>query len=237
MALKSKRVEEVDERDLFPADDGKFMDDTEHQVNAAMLQQSLGMWLNSQGRTVFIAADNAIYYDQNDAHKVVGPDFYVVLDTPHDPERDCWRMWNEGGHLPQLIMEFVSKHSGKKDRVTNFAIYRDILRVSNYFIWDNRRRRFDGFHLQNGTYKQLEPDARGLYWCEALKLNVGLRDGWVRFFDTDGNLLLTGEEVAAAEELRFREAEQRTKSLEDELARARAEIERLKARTPRKRRE
>lgn len=196
MAFRSRPVEAVDEQDIYPAEDGAIVHDGRHTVAAHILSDSLRRWLEEKGRDAYIGIDNGIYYQFGDPQKVVGPDFFVILDAHEDSERDCWRVWNEDGKLPQVIMEFVSKRSGKKDRVINFAIYQDALQTPNYFIWDNRRRRFDGFHLRDGKYVPLEPDSQGRFWCEALRLYVGIQDGWIRWFEPDGQMLLTGQEIA-----------------------------------------
>lgn len=70
-------------------------------------------------------------------------------------------------------------------------------------------------------YVPVTPGRDGLYSCTSLKLKLGLRDGWLRWFLPDGELLLTGAERAELERSRADQAEA-------ELARLRAEIERLR---------
>src|SRR5207245_2168714 len=122
------------------------------------------------------------------------PDFYAILDIPHDEERDCWRAWNEVPRFPDVIVEFTSKSSRHNDRVKKFAIYRDILAVPNYFICDIRRFTLDGFELCQREYTSLAPNDAGRLWCASLGLWIGWLDSWLRWFDRGGNLLPTGKE-------------------------------------------
>jgi Uma2 family endonuclease len=184
-----------DDENLYPADDGIPMDDVQHAPIAVLLKQTLEAYLSSLHVPTFIATNNFVYYEKGDPKKNVGPDFYVILGAREDPDRDCWRVWNEGGVLPSMILELVSKKNRKKDYVTNFKIYQDTLKTPNYFIYDNRRMRFDGFKLVNGMYQQLQPDKHGRFRCDALKLLLGLQDGWLRWYRLDGTLIPTDYEI------------------------------------------
>ncbi|MFL6260643.1 MAG: hypothetical protein ACJ76Y_13090 [Thermoanaerobaculia bacterium] len=89
------------------------------------------------------------------------------------------------------------------------------------------RFRIKGYRLGLGRrYKALEPDEEGGILSETTGLRFGVsQDGRkIEIFDSAGKRLLTSEE---AREQAAREAEAR-KAAETELARLRAEIERLK---------
>ena len=79
-----------------------------------------------------------------------------------------------------------------------------------------------GWHL-NGTqrYQPLTPNERGWLWCENLGLWLGTWEGsirreppqdicsWLRFYDSQGNLILLPEEIAVQERQRADQAQQR----------------------------
>ena len=80
-------------------------------------------------------------------------------------------------------------------------------------------------------YRQLEPNERGHYPIEQMPVELGLWRGnyqnqtqlWLRWWDKDGNLLLTGHEQA---ELQTGRAEREQKLAQQERERAQQERER-----------
>jgi len=222
MALRGKAAV-VDDEILYPADDGVPMDDQTHTRNAASMTEALQAWLDARGQPAWIGSNSFIYYQHGDPRRNVGPDYFVVLGAQENEERDCWRVWNEGGLLPQVIVEFVSKRSSRKDRVTNFAIYRDVLKTHNYFICWNRSRRLEGYVLEGGEYVRLLPDANGRVACGALGLRLGFEGRVLRWYDAEGSPLPFDRERTTLEAHR---ANQETRRADEEARRAnRAEQE------------
>jgi len=230
MRVALRRNTEVDDQILYPADDGVPMEDLKHVTNAVVLQTTLADHLRALGRDAFVAVNNFIYYRRGDPKACVGPDFYVILDAKEDPERDCWRAWNEDPTLlpPQVVVEFVSKSSGYRDRVKKFAIYRDTLRVPNYVICNNRRFRLDAFTLQDGEYVAVPPGPHGRFRCDAIGLNIGFHEKLLRWFKADGTLLATAEELRDAAEASRDAAEARRDAAEARLDAVEAELARLR---------
>lgn len=85
--------------------------------------------------------------------------------------------------------------------------------------------------MVGGFYQLLEPNERGHYPIEPLGVELGLLSGsyqnqqqlWLRWWDKEGNLLLTGSERAEIERER---AEQERERAEQERQRAEQERER-----------
>ena len=63
------------------------------------------------------------------------PDVLVAFDVPKEPRRDNYLVWKEG-KAPDVVVEITSKSTKQKDKKKKFEIYRDILRVSEYFLFD-----------------------------------------------------------------------------------------------------
>jgi hypothetical protein len=91
-----------------------------------------------------------------------------------------------------------------------------------------------GWH-RNNTYQTIIPNERGWLWCEKLGLWLGTWYGtidretisWLRFYDSNGALVLLPEEVAQQRaESEAQRAESETQRAESERLRA----ERLAAR-------
>ncbi|MBM3464307.1 MAG: Uma2 family endonuclease [Armatimonadetes bacterium] len=222
----SLRRKALSDEDLYPADDGVPMDDDKHRRNANLLCDTLEKHLHERGVAAWASSNSFIYYEYGSPRKNVGPDFYVVVGASENPQRDCWRVWNEDYKLPQVIVEFVSKHSGHKDRVKNFKIYRDILKTPEYFIFDTRRGRasLEGWTLRGGEYVPLLPDAQGRLACDALGLRIGLQDGIVRWFDEHGALPTDAERATEKSRMAAEEARLRAEA-EAEVARLRRLLE------------
>jgi Uma2 family endonuclease len=58
-----------------------------------------------------------------------------VLDT-HRHERLSWVAWEEGGKLPDVIIELVSPTTEAIDRNEKMNLYAQIWRTNAYFLYD-----------------------------------------------------------------------------------------------------
>jgi Uma2 family endonuclease len=96
------------------------------------------------------------------------------------------------------MAEITSKSTERKDQKTTFAIYRDILRVSEYVLFGPRaeylKPPLQGFRLVGGDHVPIEPGAARLP-SEVLGLHLE-RDGErLRLFDpATGRYLLARQE-------------------------------------------
>jgi hypothetical protein len=88
------------------------------------------------------------------------------------------------------------------------------------------------YNLVNTRYRRLEPNDRGHYPIDLMGVELGVWEGsyqnqhqrWLRWWDNQGNLLLTGSEQARLERLHTEQERQRA-----EAERERAEAERQRA--------
>lgn len=168
------------------------------------------------------------------------PDVSVIRGVrDRDADRDSFDVIAEGVR-PCLIIEVVSPLSSrirKTDLEDKVALYRQV-GIPEYLIADCQRRdrrfRLIGYRLGPSGYKPIKPDGEGRLFSETTGLwfQVSPDGNRVRIFEyPSGEPLLTRQEVrklARAEaEARKTEATAR-KAAEDENARLRAEIERLR---------
>ncbi len=190
----------------------------------------------------FTGGDMFVYYSVEQARDVAegrpylrGPDVFFVGGV-EDHDRDAWVSWQEGGRLPDVIVEFLSPSSATIDRTVKKDLYAQIFRTPEYFLYDPETETIDGLRLAGDHYVPLLPDAQGRIWSEKLGLKLGLWRGlrtgveatWVRLFD-DGRLVPTPEEAARqraeAAAARAEAEHQRADAAEAELARLRAKLE------------
>ena len=169
-------------------------------------------WYWRQRNDFFATGNLTIYYSprQKKSEDFRGPDFFVVLGT-EKRSRKSWVVWQEGGKYPNIIVEILSATTANTDRETKKQIYQDIFRTPNYFWFDPDSLEFAGFDLIRGKYQPITPNEQGWMFSSELGLYLGIREGKLRFFTPDGELVPTPEETAQEEqhlkELALQEAE------------------------------
>lgn len=154
-------------------------------------------WLWKDRSNYFCAGNLTIYYSprQSKSEDFRGPDFFVVLGTEKRP-RKSWVVWEEDGQYPNLIIELLSDSTAKTDQGLKKQIYQDIFRTPDYFWFDPHNLAFEGFHLVDGQYQELQPNPQGHRWSQQLELYLGVHEQTLRFFTPDGQLVPTPEETA-----------------------------------------
>jgi hypothetical protein len=142
-------------------------------------------------------------------------------------------VWEEGGRYPNVIFEFFSPSTRQADRTTKKEWYEQVFRTPEYYWFDPYNpHELQGWRLgMGGVYQAVAPNNRGWLWSPALHVWIGRWEGtykrdpavWLRFYDQEGQLVLTADEAA----------EQRAEAsrLGEEAERSRAEAERVRAET------
>ena len=162
-----------------------------------------------------IGQDCGIYWKLIDplVRGAICPDwFYVpnVRPTPDGTMRRSYVLWKE--LVPSLIvLEFVSGDGSEERDQTpmsgKFWVYEQVVRVPFYGIYEVDPGRIEMYHLVNDHYELLPPNGRGHYPIDGLGVELGIWRGlyqtanlpWMRWWDSEGNLLPTGEELAELE--------------------------------------
>ncbi len=175
-----------------------------------------GLW---QERTNYYASGNlTIHYNEEQLKKrdFCGPDFFVVLDTERRP-RKSWVVWGEGGKYPNVIVEILSDSTANIDKTRKKDLYQNTFRTPDYFWFDPNTLEFQGFVLIKGQYQAIIPNEQGHLWSEQLRLYLGILDGKLRYFTTEGDLVPTPQEFALQERSAKETAQQRTAILARKL--------------------
>lgn len=243
--------------DELPCDDGEPMETERHRRQMNVLADSLELGWHDRD-DFYVGANMAVYFSELQAknNDFRAPDLFVVLDTVRR-ERKSWVVWQEGGQRPDVVIELLSPITEHADRGEKKRIYAKILRVAQYYLFDPLEGHLEGYTLEQGEYRKIEPLPSGDLPCPRLGLRLGIRHGkvsgveagWLRWIDEDGHVLPLGEELATdearlraeaerehAKEARLREEAERQRAAEARLraeaerrlAEALAEIERLK---------
>jgi Uma2 family endonuclease len=203
LGIPQDTVQDVEENVILPPSN-LYSDEppleTELHLEEIILLLKCLKWL-WRNRTDFYAAGNlTIYYSSKKVKNedFRGPDFFVVLDTERKT-RKSWTTWEEDGKYPNLILEILSPSTANTDKNFKKKLYQDTFRTPDYFWFDPENLEFAGFHLVDGKYEALQPNAQGHLWSQQLELYLGIYQGLVRFFTADGQLVPTPEESAEQE--------------------------------------
>jgi Uma2 family endonuclease len=230
-----RRVQEI--RAQLKDSGGEPLDSPWHRLAINLLIELVRSWF--AGRTDYFVGGNMFVYfsmTQIRGREFRGPDFFFVKNVDGTRERLFWYAFEEGGRLPDLIIELLSPSTAAEDRTSKKQVYQDTFRTREYFLFDPSTQRWEGWRL-SGTYQPVTADERGWMWCEELGLWLGTWEGvyqethavWPRFFDAQGRMVST-------------EIENQQQRTEDERKRAdderkRADDERKRADDERKRAE
>jgi Uma2 family endonuclease len=198
----------------LPFRDGVPVRDAIEGPQSALLTESLSPLLSQlfPEDRYFIGADVGIYWRlvEERLRGAKSPDWYLVTDVPHllDGEfRHSYVMWHEQ-RLPLIVLEFAPSDSTEEhDRMPEegeFWVYENRIRPSYYGIFWTDLRELEMYHHTGKKFKRLKPNKRNHYPIAPLSVELGLWQGryenydatWLRWWDLQGNLQLTGAERA-----------------------------------------
>jgi Uma2 family endonuclease len=207
---------------LYPYGDGKPVAETDWHIDALLtLRETLRRFF-AEDDTTYVAGNMLVFYEPGNKRRHVSPDVFVVKGVPKH-QRPNFLVWEE--KAPDLVVEFTSTSTKDEDLRTKFQLYRDALKVTEYFLFDPLREYLDppeqGFRLVDGEYVPIEP-SDGRFRSEVLGTELAREGTYVRVIDPR-----TGGFFPTASEL----AEQATSQAARESARAdaaEAEVRRLR---------
>ena len=214
-------AEELPETDHKPVD-------SQLQVLIASLLDDVLSWVWHSRTDWFWGINMGVYYDPQKSPVV--PDGFLCLGVERLPRaggRLSYVVWQEGGIVPLLAVEYVSKTYGgeydtKKDDYAAIGVTYYVIYNPEYFTRHNHSP-FEVYRLVKGTYV-LQSDEP--FWIAEIGLSIGVGVGtyrgwsreWLYWYDQQGNQLLATEEVASQERQR---AEQERRLREELIAKLR----------------
>jgi Uma2 family endonuclease len=151
---------------------------------------------------VYVSGNMMMYYVEGNSDKSVSPDVFVTLGIPKRPERDVYKVWVEGKG-PDTVIEVTSNSTARVDQRWKFDLYRDVLKVREYIMFDPRERTLAGTNLCayrrfKGKY-ELIPIVRGRVVSKVLGLELEPVGPQLRLYDPRRGIYLpTPDEVRKA---------------------------------------
>jgi Uma2 family endonuclease len=243
----------------LPESDGTFVKNFQEHPQSLILTDSIGpvlQQLHPDGDYA-IGQDCGIYWRETEPPEkgAEAPDWFYVPNVPplvNGEIRRSYVLWREL-MAPMIALEFASGNGdeerdatplsvsaeGETTKPGKFWVYERIIRIPYYGIFEVKNRKLEVYNLLNFSYQKLQPNERGHYPITPLGVELGLWHGtyqnqtqyWLRWWDSEGNLLLIGEERAQLERQRAEQERQRAEQEQQraEQERQRAEQERQRA--------
>lgn len=188
---------------------------------------------------VFSVGDMNLYYDVEHPLWHKRPDWFAVVGVSRLYEgrdmRLSYVVWQERVN-PFVVVELLSPGTeqedlGETDRSpgvppTKWQVYEQILRIPYYILFDRYTNHLRAFHLVGGHYQPLDLTDQRIQipeWKISLRVWQGTYKGierlWLRWFDGEERLILSGEERAKQAEEKATQAENRAEQAKDRAER------------------
>lgn len=213
----------------YPTSDGRPLGETDLHRNRMVELIDRLTYRYRDRPDVYVTGNLLFFYQEGDRRKHVSPDLAVVFGVPKRL-REHYLIWEEG-KAPDLVIEVTSKTTRREDRVKKLNLYRDVMKVPEYFRFDPREEYLkpplQGSRLVEGEYVPIDP-VNGRFPSAILGLELERAGDDLRLYDpATGSYLPTQAEAA---ESRLVQVE--TARHEAEIARVEADatIRRLMAR-------
>ena len=221
-------LEEVD----YPSYDGiPFADNTDQAEAIADDFQMLRIFFRNR-KDVFVATNLLVYYREGDNKSRITPDVMVAVGRPQG-YRGSYKLWEEGHHPPDWVLEVASEESVEVDVEEKPGTYAGI-GVREYWQFDPTggllNPRLQGRRLSGREYTDLPQvpvaGAEIAIHSEVLGLRLDFDGERLRFWvPVEKRYLYTPLESARARqeaERRAEEAERRQQELRAQIASLRA---------------
>jgi Uma2 family endonuclease len=203
----------------YPTSDGKPMAETDiHRDLMLELIETLKWWYRDQS-SVYVSGNLLVFYEKGNKRRHVSPDVFVVRGVANHM-RDNYLLWEE--RPVDVAIELTSKSTKKEDIDKKYHLYRDVLGVKEYFLFDPKEDYLEpssqGFRKVRDEFQPIKSIA-GRLPSKVLGLHLERVGQYLRLRDpATGELVPTPAERAAAEAERADVAEAEVERLRRENA-------------------
>ena len=203
---------------VYPSSDGKPMAETDrHRKLMVDFIQMLEYYFR-EANDVYVSGNLLMYYEEGNPRKSIAPDVFVVFGVGKKPRR-TYLTWEEGS-TPDFVLEVASPSTYQHDFGPKKQLYASVLAVKEYYIYDpygDITPSFIGYRLIDGEYQEIA-FVNGRLPSTVLNLELAEYEGDLRLYNP-------------ATQRWLQPPEERAEQAETELAKALAELERLRAKT------
>lgn len=226
-----KFLQSLPDHTQLPDSDGTFVKNFQEHPQSILLTEAIIPFLEKKhpDHQYCIGQDCGIYWQVTEPPEkgAIAPDWFYVPHVPPDLNgqmRRSYVLWKEM-IAPLIVIELVSGNgSQEKDRTPwkgKFWIYETVIRPAYYVIYQVQLGQMEVYQFVVTQYQPIEANIRGHYPIEALNVELGIWENsyqnvtlpWLRWWDNQGNLLLTGAERAQQEHQRAERLAQKLREL------------------------
>ncbi|WP_176453155.1 Uma2 family endonuclease [Pseudanabaena sp. SR411] len=224
-AISSDLILALPDHTQLPESDGKFVNNYQEHPQSILLTDSIQPLLQQRhpDRQYCIGQDSGIYWRLTDPPEkgAEAPDWCYIPNVPPTLDgqmRRSYVLWQEYV-APLIAIEFVSGNGreerdrtppsqSKEGKPGKFWVYKQAIRIPYYAIYEVRKAQVELYHLVDNVYQEVAANERGHYAIAPLAVELGIWHGvyqnvqlpWLRWWNAEGDLLLTGEERAEQEQ-------------------------------------
>ncbi|MBD2346591.1 Uma2 family endonuclease [Anabaena subtropica] len=219
----------------LPESDGTFVKNFQEHPQSILLTDSITsvlQQLHPDGQ-YSIGQDCGIYWRLTEPPEkgAEAPDWFYVPNVPpmlNGKFRRSYVLWQEYV-APLIVLEFVSGDgSEERDKTPltgKFWVYEQAIRVPFYGIYEANKASLEVYHLVDGHYELLPANERRHYYIASMGVELGIWQGqynnmtapWLRWWDAQGNLLLSNEERSQMLALQLEQEQQKADRLAERL--------------------
>lgn len=226
--IETRQTIELPDHTQLPDRDNNFVKNFQEHPQSILLTESITPILEiiHPDHHYCIGQDSGIYWRLTDPIErgVVAPDWFYVPNVPptlKGKPRRSYVLWQEM-ISPLIVIEFVSGDGSEEQDKTpwegKFWLYETVIHAGYYAIYEVELARVQVYQLSANHYELIEPNERGHYPIAEMGVELGIWKGiyqnlelpWLRWWDSQGNLLLMGHELA--------EQERQAKELAEQMA-------------------
>jgi Uma2 family endonuclease len=143
----------------YPESDGKPMAETPLHMRVIWDSiQTLNYWYADDPQA-YVWGNMFLYYRRGDPKAAVAPDVMAIFGVDKHKDRRVFKTWEEK-RKPRAILEITSRKTKNEDLRDKFLIYRDELKVKEYFLFDPYaeylKQALTGYRWRAGEYVPIE---------------------------------------------------------------------------------
>ena len=214
----------------LPDENSTFVKNFQEHPQSILLTDSIGPILQQRhpDGDYVIGQDSGIYWRKTDPPEkgAEAPDWFYIPNVPpllNGQLRPFYCLWREY-MAPLVALEFsigdgteeldkTPLSVSQDDQTTRpgkFWVYERVIKISYYGVYIITTGNLEMYYSKDGSYRQMSPNEQGHYFIEPLGIELGIWQGsyqnqtlsWLRWWDSEGNLLLTGAERLEVEKAR-----------------------------------
>ncbi len=181
---------------VYPDSDGEPMAESDPARDYLLYSvEALDLYFQNRD-DVYVSGNIFVYYKQGIPSAVISPDVLVVFGV-EKKKRQSYKVWEEGGKVPDFVLEVTSSSTQENDEIDKPLKYAQ-LGVAEYFQYDPTgdylQPQLKGSRLASGQYRPLQPTlfANGDLSIRSRVLGLDLRliGREMRFYDPNAAKIL-----------------------------------------------